>query len=50
MERYQVDLRKASDLNLQSMENQVRQLCSAQVPGDTQRNLQVESRYRGRSF
>lgn len=50
VERYQVDLRKASDMNLQSMENQVRQLCSAQVPGDTQRNLQVESRYRGRSF
>ena len=50
VERYQVDLRKASELNLQSMETQVRSLCSSQVPGDTQRNLQVDSTYRGRTF
>lgn len=50
VERYQVDLRKASELNLQRMQAQVRQLCSAQVPGDTQRNLEVDARYQGRSF
>jgi hypothetical protein len=50
VERYQVDLRKASELNLQDMEAQVRQRCSAQVPGDTQRNLVVDAKYRGRTF
>lgn len=50
VERYQVDLRKASELNLESMEAQVRQRCAAQVPGDTQRNLQVTTVYRGRTF
>lgn len=50
VERYQVDLRRASDLNMQEMEAKVRDLCSAEVPGDTQRNLDVSSRYRGRSF
>lgn len=50
VERYQVDLRKASDLNMQDMEAKVRGMCSRQVPGDTQRNLQVQSRYRGRTF
>jgi len=28
----------------------VRALCSAEVPGDTQRNLQVDARYQGRTF
>jgi endogenous inhibitor of DNA gyrase (YacG/DUF329 family) len=50
VERYQVDLRKASDTNLERMEARTRELCSNEVPGDTQRNLQVQSQYRGRSF
>jgi len=50
VERYQVDLRKASELNRADMERQVRELCSAEVPGDTQRNLQVDARYQGRTF
>lgn len=50
VERYQVDLRKAADLNLADMNNQVRALCSREVPGDTQRNLQVDARYQGRTF
>lgn len=50
VERYQVDLRKAAELNHESMQQQVRQLCSAQVPGDTQRNLVVQAHYRGRTF
>ncbi len=32
------------------MEEKVRALCSQQVPGDTQRNLQVHSQYQGRTF
>lgn len=50
VERYQVDLRRAADLNMEEMESQVRALCSAQVPGDTQRNLVVDAQYSGRSF
>jgi hypothetical protein len=50
VERYQVDLRRASETNMESMQAQVRALCSAAVPGDTQRNLQVDSNYRGRTF
>ena len=50
VERYQVDLRRAADLNLAAMEDAVRGLCAAQVPGDTHRNLSVHSTYRGRTF
>ena len=32
------------------MEQELRALCSAQVPGDTQRNLAVESRWSGQTF
>ena len=47
---YQVDLRKAAELNLHQMDSSVRQLCAGRVPGDTQRDLQVETQYRGRTF
>ncbi len=50
VERYQVDLRKAAQINEGDMDEQVQQLCSRQVPGDTQRNLQVQRAYQGRSF
>jgi hypothetical protein len=50
VERYQVDLRQASELNMAAMEARLRELCAAQVPGDTHRGLVVDSRYRGRSF
>lgn len=50
VERYQVDLRRAADLNFSEMEGRTRQLCSAEVPGDTQRNLQVDARYSGRTY
>ena len=50
VERYQVDLRKASELNLQDLQGRTRALCAAQVPGDTHRNLQVDARYSGRTF
>nr|WP_240467150.1 zinc ribbon domain-containing protein [Comamonas sp. lk] len=50
VERYQVDLSKAAQLNEQDMDSQLRSLCSRQVPGDTQRNLQVQREYSGRTF
>lgn len=50
VERYQIDLRKASQRNMTEMEQQVVQLCSREVPGDTQRNLAVRSEYADRTF
>ena len=50
VERYQVDLGQAQAISQQDLEARVRMLCSRQVPGDTQRNLQVESTWRGRTF
>ena len=50
VERYQVDLRQASQISQQQMDATMVQLCSREVPGDTQRNLQVESEYQGRTF
>lgn len=50
VERYQVDLRKAALTNQQQMDQSVRQLCSRAVPGDTQRNLQVDLHYQSRTF
>lgn len=50
VERYQVDLRRASELNMQQLEAKTRALCAADVPGDTHRNLQIDARYAGRTF
>lgn len=50
VERYQIDLRRAAELNMQHMEASTHTLCARQVPGDTYRNLQVHSQYRGRTF
>lgn len=50
VERYQVDLRRAADVNTMQMERAVRELCAAQVPGDTHRNLEVRTAYHGRTF
>ena len=50
VERYQIDLHKAAKLNQDDMQAQIKTLCSREVPGDTQRNLQVEANYRGRTF
>lgn len=50
VERYQVDLRMASDKSRQQMDQEMRELCSRDVPGDTQRNLQVSTDYQGRTF
>ncbi|NQX03113.1 zinc ribbon domain-containing protein, partial [bacterium] len=50
VERYQVDLRQASETSKQQMDATIRDLCSREVPGDTQRNLGVQSVYQGRTF
>ncbi len=50
VERYQVDLRKASELNLSQMDRELEALCSAQVPGNTHRDLRVQSTYAMRTF
>jgi len=50
VERYQIDLRQASQISKEQMDGTIYQLCSREVPGDTQRNLQVDSDYQGRTF
>jgi len=50
VERYQVDLSRAAQLNESDMDRQVQALCAQQIPGDTYRNLQVQRLYQGRTF
>lgn len=50
VERYQIDLRNASVQSQQQMENALQSLCARKVPGDTYRNLQVESTFADRTF
>jgi ribosomal protein S27E len=50
VERYQVDLRMASQVSKQQMDATIHSLCSRDVPGDTQRNLRIASAYQGRTF
>jgi len=50
VERYQIDLIAAAEHSRQAMDATVRSLCAAQVPGDTHRNLNVESVYRNQTF
>ena len=50
VERYQIDLITAARDARGKMDQKIYGLCSAQVPGDTQRNLQVQSDYAGQTF
>ncbi|MFT4176882.1 MAG: zinc ribbon domain-containing protein [Luteolibacter sp.] len=50
VERYQVDLRQASTLSKNQMDQAIYRLCAKEVPGDTHQNLQVSSIYKGRTF
>jgi hypothetical protein len=50
VEQYQIDLVAAAEQARQSMEQKLRGLCAAQVPGDTHRNLQVDANYSGQTF
>lgn len=50
VERYQIDLIAAAHEARAEMDAEMERLCAAQVPGDTHRNLQVESDYSGQTF
>ncbi|HYG23281.1 MAG TPA: zinc ribbon domain-containing protein [Verrucomicrobiae bacterium] len=50
VERYQIDLVAGAKAARDAMDAAMRQLCSAQVPGDTQRNLRVNSDYSQQTF
>ena len=50
VERYQVDLSQAADRSREIMEGEMEALCASDVPGDTHRNLQVETQYLARTF
>jgi hypothetical protein len=50
VERYQIDLGAAAHMAREEMDAELRQMCAAQVPGDTHRNLQVSADYSGQTF
>ncbi|HOY57111.1 MAG TPA: zinc ribbon domain-containing protein [Verrucomicrobiota bacterium] len=50
VERYQIDLVAAAQQARERMDAAVRQLCAAQVPGDTHRNLDVRADYSSQTF
>jgi hypothetical protein len=50
VERYQIDLVNAATHSRAAMESKTRQLCSSAVPGDTQRNLEVEANFSDQKF
>lgn len=50
VEHYQVVLPEAAQRGRHSMDNKIRGLCAAQVPGDTYRNLRVKSKYTSETF
>jgi hypothetical protein len=50
VERYQVDLRQASEISAQQMEQEMHSLCAQQVPGDTHRGLSVDCHFSQRTF
>lgn len=50
VEQYQIDLVAAAQNSRDIMEQKTRALCSEEVPGDTQRNLDVEATFSGQTF
>ena len=50
VEQYQIDLIAAAEHSRSKMGVQLESLCSREVPGDTQRNLQVQADYSGQTF
>jgi hypothetical protein len=50
VERYQIDLVAAAGAAREAMEQELRQMCAAQIPGDTYRNLSVQATYSGQTF
>ena len=50
VEQYQIDLVAAAQQSRVAMDAELRRMCAAQVPGDTQRSLEVEADYSGQTF
>jgi hypothetical protein len=50
VEQYQIDLVAAAQRSRQRMDEKLRALCAAQIPGDTYRNLDVVADYSGQTF
>jgi hypothetical protein len=50
VERYQIDLITAASAARAAMDEKLRQMCAAQIPGDTYRNLVVQADYSGQTF
>jgi hypothetical protein len=50
VERYQIDLIAAAKRAREEMDKELERFCAAEVPGDTQRNLQVDADYSGQTF
>jgi hypothetical protein len=50
VERYQIDLVSAAQRSRAQMDAKVRSLCADEVPGDTQRNLEVDADYSRQTF
>jgi hypothetical protein len=50
VERYQIDLMGAAKQAREAMDGQMVSLCAREVPGDTHRNLNVDSNYSGQTF
>lgn len=50
VEQYQIDLVAAAQHSRETMEAKTRQLCASQVPGDTQRNLEVAAQFAAQTF
>ena len=50
VEQYQIDLVAAAQHSREIMDGKTEQLCAADVPGDTHRNLEVSANYSGQTF
>jgi hypothetical protein len=50
VEQYQIDLVAAAETARRLMDVKLRGLCAQEVPGDTQRNLQVDADYSAQTF
>jgi DNA-directed RNA polymerase subunit RPC12/RpoP len=50
VERYQIDLVAAAKDAREEMDEEMESLCAKEVPGDTHRNLQVDTDYSGQTF
>ena len=50
VERYQIDLVAAAKEAREEMDSEMEGMCGRQVPGDTYRNLQVDTDYSGQTF